>query len=257
MPYVRAERARLVLGVLLVSGTNALQLSLPWLSKRAIDAMSGSAWAHARQVAWAIAIVATLQAVVRVFSRMALLDTGRWVEHAVRRDLFVHLTELTPSFYGRVGVGDVMSRCVNDLGKLRLLIGPGMLMLINALAAYAVALPVMLGLDWRLTLVALAPYLPLLWLVRAQAQAIHKRMRVVQDQLGAISSRVQENLVGQPTVKAYGREPAEIAAFEVKQRGLLPRQPRPGARAGHDHRALRRRWPAAARWRCCWWAGSG
>jgi ATP-binding cassette, subfamily B, multidrug efflux pump len=215
-PYVKAERARLILGVVLVSATNVLQLSIPWLSKRAIDAMSASSWAHARQVAWAIAIVATIQAVVRVFSRMALLDTGRWVEHAVRRDLFIHLSELTPSFYWRVGVGDVMSRCVNDLGNLRLLIGPGMLMLINALAAYAVALPVMLGLDWRLTLVALAPYLPLLWLVRTQAQAIHRRMRIVQDQLGLISSRVQENLVGQPTVKAYGREPAEIAAFEVK-----------------------------------------
>jgi len=205
-----------VRGVALVSVTNVLQLSLPWLSKRAIDAMGGSHWAVARWAAVAIAAVAITQAVVRIFSRMALLDAGRWAEHAVRRDLFRHLTELTPSFYGRVGIGDVMSRCVNDLGQLRMLIGPGLLMLVNAAAAYVVALPVMLGLDWRLTLVALAPYGPLLWLVRGQAQSIHRRMRVVQDELGGLSSRVQENLVGQSTVKAYGREPHEIAAFARK-----------------------------------------
>ncbi|MHB8419308.1 MAG: ABC transporter ATP-binding protein [Myxococcales bacterium] len=215
-PYVKAERPRLIRGIALVSVTNVLQLSLPWLSKRAIDAMGASSWAFARWAALAIAAVAIAQAAVRIFSRMALLDAGRWAEHAVRRDLFRHLTELTPSFYGRVGIGDVMSRCVNDLGQLRMLIGPGLLMLVNAVAAYIVALPVMLGLDWKLTLVALAPYGPLLWLVRGQAQSIHRRMRVVQDQLGELSSRVQENLVGQPTVKAYGREPQEIAAFALK-----------------------------------------
>ncbi len=215
-PYVKSERGRLLRGIGLVSVTNVLQLSLPWLSKRAIDAMGASRWGFARWAAIAIAAVALAQAIIRIFSRMALLDAGRWVEHAVRRDVFGHLTELSPAFYGRVGIGDVMSRCVNDLGQLRMLIGPGLLMLINAAAAYAVALPVMLGLDWKLTLVALAPYGPLLWLVRGQAQAIHRRMRIVQDQLGELSSRVQENLVGQSTVKAYGRETEGIAAFGRK-----------------------------------------
>ena len=215
LPYLKAQRGRLVRGGLLVCATNALQLSIPWLSKRAIDQLQASHWGPARTVAWTVAAVALVQAVIRVFSRTALLDAGRYVEHAVRRDLFGHLTELTPSFYGRVGVGDVMSRCVNDLGQLRLLIGPGLLTLVNALAAYAVALPAMIGLDARLTAFALLPYLPLLWLVQGQAQTLYQKMRRVQDELGTLSSRVQENLAGQPTVKAYGREASEIEAFEA------------------------------------------
>ncbi|MHB1844766.1 MAG: ABC transporter ATP-binding protein, partial [Deltaproteobacteria bacterium] len=129
---------------------------------------------------------------------------------------FGHLTLLSPSFYARAGVGDVMSRCVNDLGQLRLLAGPGLLTAVNAAAAYLVALPAMLSLDPRLTGLALVPYVPLLWLVRGQAQAIFKTMRGVQDQLGLLSSRVQENLAGQATLKAYGRENEELTAFRAR-----------------------------------------
>jgi ATP-binding cassette subfamily B protein len=213
--YLKAEKRHFFWGALAVCVTNALQLSIPWLSKRVIDSLQAASWRPAQMLALALAGIAIIQAFVRIFSRLELLDAGRNVEYHVRADLFGHLTELTPAFFGRSGVGDVMSRCVNDLGQLRLLIGPGLLMLINAVAAYAVALPALLRLDARLTALALLPYLPLLWLAKRQAQQIYRKMRAVQDQLGTLSSRVQENLSGQPTVKAYGREPAEVAAFSA------------------------------------------
>ncbi len=212
-PYVVGEKRRLLAGASLVAATNALQLSIPWLTKRAIDSMTATRFEPARLAALAVAGVAIAQAVVRVFSRLALLDAGRHMEHRIRGDLFGHLTELSPGFYARAGVGDVMSRCVNDLGQLRLLAGPGLLTSVNAVAAYAVALPAMLSLDARLTLIALVPYVPLLWLVRGQAQQIYRRMRGVQDQLGLLSSRVQESLAGQATLQAYGREREELSSF--------------------------------------------
>jgi ATP-binding cassette subfamily B multidrug efflux pump len=215
-PYLREQARPLAIGVLLVCVTNVLQLSVPYLSKRAIDAMQAQSFPHARQFAYLILSVALGQAVIRVFSRIFLLDAGRQVEFRVRNDLFAHLTRLTPSFYDRAGVGDVMSRCVNDLGQLRMLIGPGLLMLVNAAAAYAVALPAMWRLDARLTVMALGPYLPLLFLLQWQAKRLFTRMRAVQDELGTLSSRIQENLAGQLTVKAYGREESEVAAFAVQ-----------------------------------------
>ncbi|MHB1845541.1 MAG: hypothetical protein ACYCWW_11990, partial [Deltaproteobacteria bacterium] len=87
-PYVLGERRRLLAGVALVALTNGLQLSIPWLTKRAIDAITASRFPMAREVALAIAAIAIAQAIVRVFSRMALLDAGRHVEHAIRGDLF-------------------------------------------------------------------------------------------------------------------------------------------------------------------------
>jgi ATP-binding cassette subfamily B protein len=215
-PYLKAQTRPLAMGVLLVCITNVLQLSLPYLSKRAIDAMQAQQFPHAREFTYLILAAALLGAVIRVFSRTFLLDAGRQVEFRVRNDLFAHLTRLTPSFYEKAGVGDVMSRCVNDLGQLRLLIGPGLLMLVNAVAAYAVALPAMWRLEPRLTVMALGPYLPLLFLLQWQAKRLFGRMRAVQDELGLLSSRIQENLAGQLTVKAYGREESEVSAFTVR-----------------------------------------
>ena len=212
-PYLREEARSLTLGVALVCLTNAFQLSLPYLSKRAIDALQASQAPRAQEFAYLIAAFAILQAVIRFFSRLYLLDAGRQVEFRIRGDVFSNLTRLTPSFYGRVGVGDVMSRCVNDLGQLRMLIGPGLLVMVNAAAAYAIALPAMLRLDWLLTLCALCPYLPLLLLVRSQARRVYLGMRKVQEQLGALSGRIQENLAGQLSVKAFGREATERSAF--------------------------------------------
>ncbi len=218
---MRAESPRLAIGIGLVCLTNVFQLSLPYLSKRAIDALQASQASGVRWMAYAIAIVALSQAVIRVFSRMYLLDAGRQVEFSLRGDLFKHLTRMTPRFYGRIGVGDVMSRCVNDLGQVRLLIGPGLLMLVNALAAYAVALPAMLGLDPLLTVFALGPYLPLLFLLQRQAKAVFVGMRAVQDELGVLSVRIQENLAGQLSVKSFGREETEQAAFAERNDAYL------------------------------------
>ncbi len=214
-PYLGREKGPLALGIFLVCLTNGLQLSIPYLSKKAVDALLATGLHRAQVLAYAIAAVALTQAVIRVFSRIYLLDAGRQVEFKLRGDLFTHLARLTPSFYARVGVGDVMSRMVNDLGQLRLLIGPGLLMLVNAVAAYVVALPAMLRLDPLLTACALLPYLPLLVLLQAQAKRVFLSMRRVQDELGALSARIQENLAGQLSVKSFGREASEEAAFEV------------------------------------------
>lgn len=215
-PYLLKERRRLLLGIGLVSLTNVFQLSIPYLSKLAIDALKGSRTQSARYLAYTIAAVALTQAVIRVFSRIHLLDAGRQVEFQLRGDLFGHVSRLTPSFFSRMGVGDVMSRFVNDLGQLRMLIGPGLLMLINAVAAYLVALPAMLRLDPWLTLCALGPYLPLLFLLRGQAHRVFVGMRRMQDELGSLSTRIQENLAGQLSVKSFGREATEEAHFRAQ-----------------------------------------
>jgi ATP-binding cassette subfamily B multidrug efflux pump len=221
LPYLRREAPRLATGIGLVCLTNVFQLSLPYLSKRAIDALQASQASQVRWLAYLIAAVALTQAVIRVFSRMYLLDAGRQVEFKLRGDLFQHLTRMTPKFYGRIGVGDVMSRCVNDLGQVRLLIGPGLLMLVNAVAAYAVALPAMLGLDPLLTAFALGPYVPLLFLLQRQAKQVFIGMRAVQDELGVLSVRIQENLAGQLSVKSFGREASEQVAFAERNDAYL------------------------------------
>ena len=67
----------------------------------------------------------------RYYSRTLVFNAGREVEYEIRNDLYAHLQRLPQSFYFRWRTGDLMSRCVNDLNSVRLLLGPAFLSLIQ------------------------------------------------------------------------------------------------------------------------------
>jgi ATP-binding cassette subfamily B protein len=206
-----------VLGCLCLVGTNAFSLAIPWLLKQAIDAFRTLAptVAHAIVVRDAIAIIvfAVLQALIRTWSRIFIFDAARNIEYGLRRDLFAHLTRLDPAFYRRHPTGDVMSRMTNDLTAVRALYGPGLLNLFNTALLYATALWLLLQLSPRLTLLALLPYPLLLVVARLASRRIHRASRLIQDQLGTMSTAIQEDLAGIAVIKHYALEASREKAF--------------------------------------------
>src|SRR5206468_7155842 len=96
----------------------------------------------------------------------------------------------------------------------RLLLGLGILNFIDAPLAYALGLSGMLLKDVRLTVAALAVYPAAFLVVKRTSRLLMERTFRVQEGLGELSSRVQENLSGIHVVKAYGAEEHAIAGFE-------------------------------------------
>ncbi len=212
--YLRAYRGAFLQGLLCLLVTNAFSLSIPWLVKEAIEALRGTA--DLRRVsldAAAIAVVAIALAFVRAWSRWLILGASRRIVYDIRQDLFAHLQSLPASFYGRHRTGEIMSRAVNDLMLIRSLFGPGVLNVLDVFLRYAAGLTLMAWLDPALTLVAVLPYPLLLFGVFRVSRTIHARSNATQEQLAEISNKAQENLSGHNMVKAYCREPEEIAAF--------------------------------------------
>jgi ATP-binding cassette subfamily B protein len=189
-------------------------MAVPYLLKRAVDAIA--AGGKPGTVVWlavAIIVIAVVQAVVRTLSRFVIFNVGRDIEYDLRNDLFAHLQRLPLGYYQRQRTGDLMSRLVNDITAIRLLLGVGFLNLINTPIYYVYAVSIMASLDWRLTLASLAPY-PLVFVaVKRASRQLMERTLKVQEGLAAMSSRVQENLSGIHVVQAYVREAAEIEAF--------------------------------------------
>jgi ATP-binding cassette subfamily B multidrug efflux pump len=214
---LRPELGRIALGCLCLVGTNAFSLAIPWLLKQAIDALRELAPAAAHGVvvrnAVAIIVFAVLQAVIRTWSRIFIFDAGRNVEYRLRRDLFDHLTRLDPGFYRRHPTGDVMSRLTNDLGSVRLLYGPGLLNLLNTALVYATGLALLLRLSPRLTLLALIPYPLLLGAARVASRRIYRASRAIQEQLGTMSTAIQEDLAGIAVIKHYTLEESRQRTF--------------------------------------------
>jgi ATP-binding cassette, subfamily B, multidrug efflux pump len=212
--YLRPHASRLGWGALLLLVTNVADKSIPWLLRHAIDGLTEGDFAVVRTVAFAVLGIAGVMWSVRTLSRIVIFNVGRDLEYELRRDLLARVHRLGPSFFRRMPAGELMSRATNDLGQIRLLVGFGLLNLVNALFAYIAAISLMVAISPKLTLFALAPYPLFVLVARGFSRALYDRSRDAQEALGQLASVSQENLSGVRVVRAFAVEDHERKRFE-------------------------------------------
>jgi ATP-binding cassette subfamily B protein len=187
---------------------------IPWWIRAAVSVIEhGGPVADVVFYAVIIVLAAFAQGIVRTFSRFIIFNAGRDIEYDLRNDLFVHLQTLSLSFYQTQKTGDLMSRVINDISSVRLLLGPGILNLINAPLYYLYAMVLMFSMDVQLTLVVVFVYPILIWAFRNFRGKIQRASLRVQQQMSVLSSHVHENLSGMHVVKAYVREQSQTQKF--------------------------------------------
>ena len=211
--YLRRYRSWYALGSLCTLAFAILQMSLPLLMRDAINAVRDQTPRRLVWIAVAMVVVAILMGIARALSRIITFNTGRNIEFDLRNDLFAHLTKLGPNFYERLKTGDLMSRMVNDLTAVRMMLGMGVLSFTSTPVTYLFALIFMLSLSARLTLATIVPYLLLFVTIRFLTRAMMERSFRVQEGLGNLGAKVQESLSGIHLVKAYTLEDREAERF--------------------------------------------
>jgi ATP-binding cassette subfamily B protein len=107
-----------------------------------------------------------------------------------------------------------MSRATNDLGAVRMMVGPALMYFASTALGFVVAVAVMWWIDPRLTILALLPLPGVTLGTRYFGRAIHDRFERIQAQLSDMSAVVQEALSGVRVVRAYRQESAQTAVFE-------------------------------------------
>ncbi|MGF1509115.1 MAG: ABC transporter ATP-binding protein [Myxococcota bacterium] len=214
-------RGPFAIGLLFLVMTQAFALAAPQFLRVATDGIVSDEPSKVVRSAWALIFIATGGGIVRVLSRIYIFNSGRRVEYDLRRDAFSHLASLPPSFFDRMPLAQVMSRMVNDLTQVRLLLGPGILNVTNTVLVYAVAIPLLVATDWLLTVYALLPLPILLFLGRTFARFIYRLSHDAQDRLGRLQAKVQENLSGAMTVRVFGEEDRERERFRTLNESYL------------------------------------
>ena len=213
-PYYRPYWITFSFGLLIVVASGALTSVIPWLLRRAIDAISAGA---PMRTIWQLSGLIVLAAIVgggfRYGMRELMNGVSRWIEYDLRNDLFTHLETLDAAYFAQTRTGDIMARLTNDLGAVRTAVGPAVMYLANTITGGLFALFFMLRIDVNLTLMALVPMLFLPVMTIRMGKAIHDRFEAVQEHFSTLTTRAQENLSGARIVRAYRQEAAEIARF--------------------------------------------
>jgi ATP-binding cassette subfamily B multidrug efflux pump len=213
-PYYKPYWLSFTIGLLIVVASSAITSVIPWLLRRALDAIGagaplGAIW----KLSGLIVLAAIVGGALRYGMRELINGVSRWIEYDLRNDLFTHLETLDSAYFAQTRTGDIMARLTNDLSAVRMAVGPAVMYLANTITGGLFALFFMLRIDVRLTLLALVPMLVLPVLTIRMGKAIHDRFEAVQEHFSTLTTRAQENLSGARIVRAYRQETAEIARF--------------------------------------------
>ncbi|MFZ2487860.1 MAG: ABC transporter ATP-binding protein [Anaerolineae bacterium] len=146
------------------------------------------------------------------------------IAYDLRNDLYAKISTLSFSYHDRNQTGQLMVRATDDVEKVRLFIGQGLLQAVGALVLLVGTLIILFTTNAKLTLVVL-PVLPLALIVFMVFGTISQPLFVkVQQRLSALNTVLQENLAGIKVVKAFTREQSEEAKFDDAADALMKQQ---------------------------------
>jgi ATP-binding cassette subfamily B protein len=138
--------------------------------------------------------------------RQTLIVMSRHVEFDLKNEVFQQYERLSQSFYKRNRTGDLMNRISEDVGKVRMYVGPAVMYTINTFIRFAIVIIYMYNVSPKLTLYTILP-LPLLsYFIFKLSVEINNRSRIYQENLSTLSSFSQEMFSGIRVIKAYALE---------------------------------------------------
>jgi len=138
--------------------------------------------------------------------RQTLINVSRYIEFDLKNEIYAHYQRLCLPFYKQNRTGDLINRISEDVGKVRMYVGPALMYTINMITLFLVALAYMYSKAPSLTLYTIIP-LPILSVsIYFLSKFIHKRSTIVQEQLSTLTSATQEIFSGITVTKAYALE---------------------------------------------------
>ncbi|HEY3082178.1 MAG TPA: ABC transporter ATP-binding protein [Chloroflexota bacterium] len=230
--YLGGYRRLAALAYLSLFVSSAAQLMVPQLVQGIVDTVARSALgppaAGAERGLVLAGLLIVLFAVARglfAFAQSYMSErVSQSVAFDVRNELYAKIQRLSFSYHDRAQTGQLMIRATDDVEKVRLFIGQGLLLAVQALVIVVATLVVLSLTNLSLTLVVL-PILPLalasFMLFGSLAQPLFMQVQV---RLSRLNTILQENLAGIRVVKAFAREPQEQSRFEGAADDLMDQQ---------------------------------
>ncbi|WP_086680896.1 ABC transporter ATP-binding protein [Streptomyces pseudogriseolus] len=213
-PYVRPVRARLFSAAFIAVLASCIGLVIPLVLKWMVDGPiadrdPAGVWLGALY----LLLLGLAEALLFGFRRWLVARPLSHVEAEMRAGLYRHLQRLPIAFHDRWASGQLLSRATGDLALLRMFFAfPLTFLLVNGVTIL-VGVIIMLVQDWALGLVILVPAAPVLITCVVFEKRYSLAARQAQDQVGDLTTVVEESVLGIRIIKGFGRHRSQARAF--------------------------------------------
>lgn len=217
--HMKRNRMVYASGITLVAAGSLFAAQIPRLLGLVTDRLRDGSLGRNEMAGYVGLII--LIGVVRVAAgwggRVLVHHKGRELTYQLRKELFAKWSSLSPSYYHRNSVGDMISHALSDVEVVRELASMGLNQGISGSAMLlGSAWLMVVYVDWRLTLAGLGPLLFIPLLVRWLGPEIRLQSQRSQEALGSMAQTTEEVIGGIRSIKAFGTEHVVIRRFEQR-----------------------------------------
>jgi ATP-binding cassette subfamily B multidrug efflux pump len=220
--YLQPYRLQILLSLITLLLLTAASMVIPALIQQVIDV--GLKKSDARfliNIALLIITIGAARACITYANRYINEWISNHIGYDLRNRLYDHIQYLSFTYHDHAQAGQLISRTIEDVRAIERFAGSAISELIR-ISLLGVGITTLLFIEnSRLAAIALIPMIPLLWITTDFGRRISGFFYAVDNALGNLSARLQENVSGVQVVRAFAREPYEIQRFDVLNRLLF------------------------------------
>ena len=216
MWFFKLEKRNYIIGILLLIVVSLLNLIPPYIVGVFVDEIQAGTLTLFKVFQWVgiLILIGVFMYITRYIWRLRIFGSAVKLSYLLRNKLYNHFTKLSPQFYHKRRIGDLMAHSTNDIQAIEGTAGEGILTLVDSITMGSlVILTMAFTISWELTLIALLPMPFMAWLTHHYGNLIHDRFFLAQEAFSRLNEKVQENISGVRVIKAFGQEEEEIEEF--------------------------------------------
>ncbi|MGG3007254.1 ABC transporter transmembrane domain-containing protein [Geobacillus stearothermophilus] len=222
--FFRQEKKAYITGIFVLVIVAFLETVPPKVIGLLVDHMKNGTMTKEVLIRWIAvlaAVAATLYA-LRYAWRIFIFGSAVKLARQLRNELYSHFTNMSPSFYQRKRIGDLMAHATNDLQAIQQTAGSGILTLVDSVTLGGFVLATMaISISWKLTLISLLPLPVMAWATSRYGAMLHERFLTAQEAFSSLNDKVQESISGIRVMKAFGYEDKDIEAFRRQSEDVV------------------------------------
>ena len=214
LSYVRPYWTALIPVVVVSVISTGLSLVLPYLSKVLVDdAILGRDLTLLFQIVGLVIVIPLVSFGLNVFSGMRYTGVSADILFDMRLDLYRHLQRLSPRYYARTPLGDIVTRINGDIGEIQRVVSEAALSWFGQVIALMGTIGMLVYLDWQLFVASLVLMPPSLYTLVRYRSELEARITKLREKSSQIGSFLIETLQGMRTVVGANAQEREVVRF--------------------------------------------